>query len=144
MQYLHGGRHASSRVRHRKCLFQLHFEKSKAARVIRYRVVPTAGPAMSAVLHHAAARPPCPYTPPDNLQVGTRQRPLQRLGLVPWLTASFELDAAPEILDGSLVFLPVRDKGAEPQTVSVALDGRKPLAKIARIRRRPSHPRHRG
>jgi DNA-binding transcriptional LysR family regulator len=44
-----------------------------------------------------------------------------------------ELDAAPEILDGSLVFLPVRDKGAEPQTVSVALDGRKPLAKIARI-----------
>jgi DNA-binding transcriptional LysR family regulator len=44
-----------------------------------------------------------------------------------------ELDAAPEILDGSLVFLPVRDKGAEPQTVSVSLDGRKPLSKIARI-----------
>jgi DNA-binding transcriptional LysR family regulator len=44
-----------------------------------------------------------------------------------------ELDAAPEILDGSLVFLPVRDKGAEPQTVSVALDGRKPLSKIAKI-----------
>lgn len=44
-----------------------------------------------------------------------------------------ELDAAPEILDGTLVFLPVRDKGAEPQTVSVALDGRKPLSKIARI-----------
>jgi DNA-binding transcriptional LysR family regulator len=44
-----------------------------------------------------------------------------------------ELDAAPEILDGSLVFLPVRDKGAEPQTVSVALDGRKPLSRIAKI-----------
>jgi DNA-binding transcriptional LysR family regulator len=44
-----------------------------------------------------------------------------------------ELDAAPEILDGTLVFLPVRDKGAEPQTVSVALDGRKPLSKIAKI-----------
>jgi DNA-binding transcriptional LysR family regulator len=44
-----------------------------------------------------------------------------------------ELDAAPEILDGSLVFLAVRDKDAEPQTVSVALDGRKPLSKIARI-----------
>jgi DNA-binding transcriptional LysR family regulator len=44
-----------------------------------------------------------------------------------------ELDAAPEILDGSLVFLPVRDKGAEPQTVSIALDGRRPLSKIAKI-----------
>jgi DNA-binding transcriptional LysR family regulator len=44
-----------------------------------------------------------------------------------------ELDAAPEILDGSLVFLPVRDKGAEPQTVSIALDGRRPLSRIAKI-----------
>jgi DNA-binding transcriptional LysR family regulator len=44
-----------------------------------------------------------------------------------------ELDAAPELLSGSLVFLPVRDKGAEPQTVSVALDGRKPLSRIAKI-----------
>jgi DNA-binding transcriptional LysR family regulator len=44
-----------------------------------------------------------------------------------------ELDAAPEIIDGSLVFLPVRDKSAEPQKVSVALDGRKPLSKVARI-----------
>ena len=44
-----------------------------------------------------------------------------------------ELDAAPEILRGTLVFLPVRDQGAEPQTVSVVLDGRKPLSKIARI-----------
>jgi DNA-binding transcriptional LysR family regulator len=44
-----------------------------------------------------------------------------------------ELDAAPEILDGSLIFLPVRDKGAEPQTVSIAIDGRKPLSKIAKL-----------
>ena len=44
-----------------------------------------------------------------------------------------ELDAAPEILAGSLVFLPVRDKGAEPQTVSIAVDGHKPLSKIAKI-----------
>jgi DNA-binding transcriptional LysR family regulator len=44
-----------------------------------------------------------------------------------------ELDAAPELLDGSLVFVPVRDKAAEPQTVSVAIDGRKPLTKIGRI-----------
>ena len=39
------------------------------------------------------------------------------------------------ILDGSLVFLPVRDKGAEPQTVSVALDGRKPLSRDRQDRR---------
>lgn len=44
-----------------------------------------------------------------------------------------ELDASPEILDGSLIFLPVRDKGAEPQTVSIAIDGRKPLSKIAKL-----------
>ena len=44
-----------------------------------------------------------------------------------------ELDAAPELLAGSLVFLPVRDKGAEPQTVSIAIDSRKPLTRIGRI-----------
>jgi DNA-binding transcriptional LysR family regulator len=44
-----------------------------------------------------------------------------------------ELDAAPEILSGALKFVPVRDKGADPQTVSVAIDGRKPLSKIAKI-----------
>lgn len=44
-----------------------------------------------------------------------------------------ELDAAPEIVQGSLVFLPVRDKSAEPQTVGVAIDGRKPLSKVAKI-----------
>lgn len=44
-----------------------------------------------------------------------------------------ELDAAPELIEGSLVFLPVRDKGAEPQSVSVAIDARKPLSRISRI-----------
>lgn len=44
-----------------------------------------------------------------------------------------ELDAAPELAAGTLRFLPVRDKGAEPQTVSVAIDARKPLSRIARI-----------
>ena len=43
-----------------------------------------------------------------------------------------ELDAAPELVDGSLVFRPVRDKAAEPQTVGVAIDGRKPLTRIGR------------
>ncbi|CAH1670543.1 MULTISPECIES: LysR family transcriptional regulator [unclassified Chelatococcus] len=44
-----------------------------------------------------------------------------------------ELDAAPELTAGSLKFLPVRDKGAEPQTVSIAADARKPLSRIGRI-----------
>ncbi len=44
-----------------------------------------------------------------------------------------ELDAAPELIAGTLVFRPVRDKGAEPQMVSIAMDGRKPLTRVGRI-----------
>ena len=44
-----------------------------------------------------------------------------------------ELDAAPELRDGSLLFLPVRDEGAEPQSVSIAIDGRKPLSRMVRV-----------
>lgn len=50
-----------------------------------------------------------------------------------YIAFTSELDAAPELIEGSLVFLPVRDKGAEPQTVSIAIDARKPLSRIARI-----------
>ena len=50
-----------------------------------------------------------------------------------YLAFTSELDAAPEILDGSLRFLPVRDKGAEPQTVSIAIDASKPLPAIVKI-----------
>jgi DNA-binding transcriptional LysR family regulator len=50
-----------------------------------------------------------------------------------YVAITSELDAAPEIIEGSLVFLPVRDRGAEPQTVSVAIDGRKPLSRIGRL-----------
>ena len=44
-----------------------------------------------------------------------------------------ELDAAPELIEGSLRFLPVRDKSAEPQSVSVAIDASKPLSPVTRI-----------
>ncbi|QIB35982.1 LysR family transcriptional regulator [Ancylobacter pratisalsi] len=44
-----------------------------------------------------------------------------------------ELDAAPELAAGTLKFLPVRDKGAEPQSVSIAIDARKPISRIGRI-----------
>lgn len=50
-----------------------------------------------------------------------------------YIAFTSELDAAPELIEGSLVFLPVRDKSAEPQSVGVAIDGRKPLTKIGRI-----------
>lgn len=50
-----------------------------------------------------------------------------------YIAFTSELDVAPELIDGSLLFLPVRDQAAEPQTVSIAIDGRKPLAKIVRI-----------
>jgi DNA-binding transcriptional LysR family regulator len=50
-----------------------------------------------------------------------------------YIAFTSELDAAPEIISGILVFIPVRDEGAEPQMVSIAIDGRKPLSKIAHI-----------
>ncbi|MCC8934129.1 MULTISPECIES: LysR family transcriptional regulator [Rhizobiaceae] len=50
-----------------------------------------------------------------------------------YIAFTSELDAAPEITEGSLIFLPVRDKGAEPQTVGLAIDARKPLSRIGRI-----------
>ncbi|MFP3546588.1 LysR substrate-binding domain-containing protein [Rhizobium sp. SIMBA_035] len=50
-----------------------------------------------------------------------------------YIAFTSELDAAPEIIEGSLVFLSLRDKGAETQTVSLAIDARKPLSRIVRI-----------
>lgn len=50
-----------------------------------------------------------------------------------YIAFTSELDAAPELIAGSLTFIPVRDKGAEPQTVSIAIDGRKPISRIGRI-----------
>ncbi|CVI21648.1 hypothetical protein AGR4A_Lc40020 [Agrobacterium tumefaciens str. B6] len=50
-----------------------------------------------------------------------------------YIAFTSELDAAPELSEGSLIFLPVRDKSAEPQTVSVAIGARKPLSRIGRI-----------
>lgn len=44
-----------------------------------------------------------------------------------------ELDAAPEILEGSLRFVPIRDRNVAPQTIGVAVSARRPLARIARL-----------
>jgi DNA-binding transcriptional LysR family regulator len=50
-----------------------------------------------------------------------------------YVALTSELDAAPEIIDGSLRFLPVRDAGAEPQTVDVTIDAGKPLGPIVKL-----------
>ena len=50
-----------------------------------------------------------------------------------YVSVTSELDAAPELLDGSLRFVPVRDQGAEPQAIRVAIDARKPLSPVVRI-----------
>lgn len=44
-----------------------------------------------------------------------------------------ELDAATELADGRLRFVPVRDQGAEPQTFAIAIDAAKPLAPLVKV-----------
>ncbi len=44
-----------------------------------------------------------------------------------------ELDAGPEILDGSLRFIPLRDKSAQAQTVGVVISANRPLSRIGRV-----------
>lgn len=55
---------------------------------------------------------------------------LARAGTHAVLTS--ELDAAPELAAGTLRFVPVRDKGAEPQTVSVAIDASKAMGPVVK------------
>lgn len=43
-----------------------------------------------------------------------------------------ELDAGPELISGALVFVPVRDKGAEPQSISIAVEA-KGLDSVVRL-----------
>lgn len=44
-----------------------------------------------------------------------------------------ELDAAAELADGSLVFVPVRDKGVEAQTVSLVINAARPLTPVMKV-----------
>lgn len=44
-----------------------------------------------------------------------------------------ELDVAPEILSGQVVFIALDDKAAQPQTACVAVSARRPLPRIARL-----------
>jgi hypothetical protein len=44
-----------------------------------------------------------------------------------------ELDMGPEILEGSVRFIPLRDKSAQPQSVSVATSAGRSPPRIARV-----------
>ncbi len=44
-----------------------------------------------------------------------------------------ELDVASELSDGRLVFIPIRDKGAEPQAISVAVDATRPPGPVVKL-----------
>jgi DNA-binding transcriptional LysR family regulator len=46
---------------------------------------------------------------------------------------SSELDAGPEILDGSVRFVPLSDKNAQPQTIAVAISAARSIPRIGRI-----------
>lgn len=44
-----------------------------------------------------------------------------------------ELDVATELATGQLVFIPIRDRGAEPQEIAVAVDATKPPGPIVKL-----------
>ncbi|MGY6549894.1 MAG: LysR family transcriptional regulator [Roseinatronobacter sp.] len=44
-----------------------------------------------------------------------------------------EIDAAPELLDGSLVFVPIREQVSFGQSISILVSTRRPLTRISRI-----------
>jgi DNA-binding transcriptional LysR family regulator len=44
-----------------------------------------------------------------------------------------ELDAAAELADGRLVFVPIRDRSAEPQGISVAVDAARPPGPVVKL-----------
>lgn len=44
-----------------------------------------------------------------------------------------ELDVLPELRNGTLVFLPLKDKGLSSPTISVVIDARRPLTRAARL-----------
>lgn len=44
-----------------------------------------------------------------------------------------QLDVAPELAAGTLVFIPIRDQGAEPQSISVAVDATRPPGPVVKL-----------
>ena len=50
-----------------------------------------------------------------------------------YLAFTSELDVAPELVAGTLRFIPIRDKGAEPQTIAVAVNAGKPPGAVVKL-----------
>lgn len=50
-----------------------------------------------------------------------------------YLALTSQLDVLREVENGTLSFVPLTDKGLQPQTISVAVDARRPLTRAARL-----------
>lgn len=50
-----------------------------------------------------------------------------------YLAITSQLDVLREVEDGSLSFIPLTDQGLRPQSISVAVDARRPLSRAARL-----------
>lgn len=50
-----------------------------------------------------------------------------------YLAITSQLDALRELEDGTLYFVPLTDKGLQPQTISIVVDARRPLPRAARL-----------
>ncbi len=50
-----------------------------------------------------------------------------------YVAITSQLDVLRELEDGTLWFVPLTDKGLQPQTISIAVDARRPLSRAARL-----------
>ena len=50
-----------------------------------------------------------------------------------YLAITSQLDALTELENGTLRFVPLTDQGLRPQSISVAVDARRPLSRAARL-----------
>lgn len=50
-----------------------------------------------------------------------------------YVALTSEIDAAPELIKGSLRFVPLQDRSADPQTISVVTQGAKPMTTIVKL-----------
>jgi len=50
-----------------------------------------------------------------------------------YLSITSQLDALSELENGTLSFVPLADEGLRPQTISIAIDARRPLSRAARL-----------
>lgn len=50
-----------------------------------------------------------------------------------YLAITSQLDTLRELEEGALAFVPLTDKGLQPQTISIAVDARRPLSRAARL-----------